>query len=110
MAGRPSLSCVNRIRRPESSCDARFFHRRRRSHRPDRGPRMASLNSNPEGYATLVVMERAAPNYNAWLGKRLRGYLGNRVLEVGAGIGTITREIVDGRELLIALEADEEYA
>jgi SAM-dependent methyltransferase len=71
---------------------------------------MASLNSNPEGYATLVVMEQAAPNYNAWLGKRLRGYLGKRVLEVGAGIGTITREIVHGCELLIALEADEDYA
>ncbi len=71
---------------------------------------MPSSRTNPEGYATLVVMERGAPNYNAWLGRRLRGYLGKRILEVGAGIGTITREIVHGCELLIALEADEVYA
>jgi SAM-dependent methyltransferase len=71
---------------------------------------MASAVSNPEGYATLSVLDRFAPNYNAWLGKRLRAHLGKRVLEVGAGIGTITREILPGRELVIALEAEEAYA
>ena len=34
---------------------------------------------------------------------------GRRVLEVGAGIGTITREIEAGLELLIALEVDRFY-
>jgi SAM-dependent methyltransferase len=71
---------------------------------------MASSNSIPEGYATLSVIERGAPNYNAWLGKRLRVHLGKRVLEVGAGIGTITREILPGCEFVIALEAEELYA
>ena len=71
---------------------------------------MARSDSLPEGYATLVAIERGAPNYNAWLGSRLRAHLGNRVLEVGAGIGTITREILPDRELVIALEAEQAYA
>jgi SAM-dependent methyltransferase len=61
-----------------------------------------------EGYNTLIQMDQA-PRYNAWLGTRLRPHLGRRVLEIGAGIGTITRQIADGRELVIALEADGFY-
>jgi len=64
----------------------------------------------PEGYETLAVIDRGAPNYNAWLGRRLRTHLGRRVLEVGAGIGTMTREILPGREMVIALEAEPAYA
>jgi SAM-dependent methyltransferase len=71
---------------------------------------MAPTSSIPDGYATLAIIDRGAPNYNAWLGKRLRLHLGKRVLEVGAGIGTITREILPGRELVVALEAEEAYA
>jgi SAM-dependent methyltransferase len=74
------------------------------------GFRMAPSSFEPQGYATLTVIEQDAPNYNAWLGKRLRAYLGKRVLEVGAGIGTMTREILPGCELVIALEAEEFYA
>jgi SAM-dependent methyltransferase len=61
-----------------------------------------------EGYNTLVQMDQA-PHYNAWLGRKLRPHLGRRVLEIGAGIGTITREIAPGREKVIALEADAFY-
>jgi SAM-dependent methyltransferase len=61
-----------------------------------------------EGYTTLLRME-GAPNYNAWIGRRLREHLGQRVLEVGAGIGTITRQIEAGRERVIALEVDPFY-
>jgi SAM-dependent methyltransferase len=62
-----------------------------------------------EGYNTLERLE-SAPHYNAWLGSKLRPHLGRRVLEVGAGIGTLTREIAQGRERVIALEADTYYA
>jgi len=62
-----------------------------------------------EGYNTLLQMDQA-PRYNAWLGRKLRHHLGKRVLEIGAGIGTITREIAEGPELVIALEADAFYA
>jgi SAM-dependent methyltransferase len=62
-----------------------------------------------EGYNTLERLE-SAPHYNAWLGSKLRPHLGKRVLEVGAGIGTLTKEISEGRERVIALEADPYYA
>jgi SAM-dependent methyltransferase len=62
----------------------------------------------PEGYTTLARMDEA-PNYNAWIGRRIRPYLGRRVLEVGAGIGTISREIESQCELLLALEVEEFY-
>lgn len=61
-----------------------------------------------EGYSSLERMD-GANNYNAWLGRRFREHLGKRVLEIGAGIGTITRELEAGRELLIALEVDRFY-
>ncbi|SEM59179.1 Glycosyl transferase family 2 [Stigmatella aurantiaca] len=61
-----------------------------------------------EGYTSLERMD-GAHNYNAWLGKRFREHLGRRVLEIGAGIGTITRELEAGLELLIALEVDRFY-
>ncbi len=62
-----------------------------------------------EGYNTLLRMEEGAPRYNAWLGRKLSRHLGQRVLEVGAGIGTITRQIAPGRELVVALEMDRFY-
>jgi SAM-dependent methyltransferase len=62
-----------------------------------------------EGYNTLERLE-GAPHYNAWLGSKVRPHLGRRVLEVGAGIGTITRQIQQGRDKVIALEADPYYA
>lgn len=62
-----------------------------------------------EGYNTLARMEAGAPNYNAWLGARFREHAGQRVLEVGAGIGTITELLAEGREKVVALEVDEFY-
>ncbi len=50
-----------------------------------------------------------AHNYNAWLGRKLRTHLGSRILEVGAGIGTITRQIAAGREKVVALEVEPAY-
>lgn len=73
--------------------------------------RYASMNDADnlhEGYNTLLRMD-GAPRYNQWLGRRLREHLGKRVLEVGAGIGTITRQIEAGRELVLALEVDPFY-
>lgn len=61
-----------------------------------------------EGYSTLERMD-GANNYNTWLGQRFQEHLGRRVLEIGAGIGTITRQLEPGLELLIALEVDRFY-
>lgn len=62
-----------------------------------------------EGYNTLLRMEEGAPRYNAWLARKLSEHLGQRVLEIGAGIGTISRHIAPGRELVVALETDRFY-
>ncbi len=62
-----------------------------------------------EGYTTLQRLEEGAPRYNAWLGHKFSQYLGKRVLEVGAGIGTITQQIANGRELVVALEMEQFY-
>jgi len=62
-----------------------------------------------EGYSTLAHLEAGAPNYNAWLGDTFSRWAGRRVLEIGAGIGTITAHLAPGRELVTALEVDEFY-
>jgi SAM-dependent methyltransferase len=46
-----------------------------------------------------------ADRYNAWLLERARPYLGTRVLEIGAGIGTFTGVLAEGREV-VAVEPD----
>ena len=62
-----------------------------------------------EGYTTLARMESGAPNYNTWLGQRFKQHAGARVLEIGAGIGTITALLAEGREKVVALEVDPFY-
>jgi SAM-dependent methyltransferase len=51
-----------------------------------------------------------AHNYNAWLLERTRPYLGRRVLDVGAGIGTFTAELARLAQSVVALEPDPEEA
>ena len=62
-----------------------------------------------EGYTTLARMESGAPNYNKWLGEHFRAHAGPRVLEIGAGIGTITAMLAEGRQKVVALEVDPFY-
>ena len=52
----------------------------------------------------------SAHNYNAWLLERARPYLGPRVLDVGAGIGTFTAELARTADAVVALEPDPEEA
>jgi SAM-dependent methyltransferase len=58
----------------------------------------------PEQGETLRRMERAS-NYNRWLLARAAPYLGRRVLDVGAGVGTFTDQLANGRKV-VALEPD----
>jgi SAM-dependent methyltransferase len=51
-----------------------------------------------------------ADNYNAWLLDRSRPYLGRRVLDVGAGLGTFTELAAAGRDLVVALEPEAAFA
>ena len=67
------------------------------------------LTASPDGGRVTLERMDGAQNYNAWLGRKFRSHLGKRVLEIGAGIGTITREIEQGRELVVALEIEQYY-
>lgn len=63
---------------------------------------------NPEaGARTLDLLERA-PNYDRWIFNRVRTALGQRVLEVGSGTGTITHFLRD-RELVVGVDVVDEY-
>ena len=46
--------------------------------------------------------------YNSWLWEQIARFAGQRVLEVGAGIGTMTRFFLD-RQLVLATDVDPRY-
>ena len=45
--------------------------------------------------------EDSTPNYLRWIADRIRPHLGGRVLEVGAGTGSITAQFTAGREVVV---------
>jgi glycosyltransferase involved in cell wall biosynthesis len=47
--------------------------------------------------------------FNGWMAETVRPYVGARVLEVGAGIGNLTRQFSRGRERYTATDLDEEH-
>ncbi|MGH7822818.1 MAG: methyltransferase, partial [Candidatus Binatia bacterium] len=59
------------------------------------------------GYRILLRMQKLR-RYNAWMWEQLSRYVGRRVLEVGAGVGNMTRFLV-GRDRVIATDLDEKY-
>lgn len=59
------------------------------------------------GASTLEVME-GAPRYNRWIYDRVRGRIGQRVLEIGCGTGTITSFMVD-RQLVVGIDVVDDY-
>ena len=59
------------------------------------------------GSHILVELERAR-RFNLWLGQTLRPYVGDRVLEIGAGIGNLTSQFIP-RELYIASDINPHY-
>jgi glycosyltransferase involved in cell wall biosynthesis len=59
------------------------------------------------GAHILVELERAR-RFNLWMGHTLRPYLGHRVLEIGAGIGTLTNQFIP-RELYVASDVNRHY-
>jgi SAM-dependent methyltransferase len=63
----------------------------------------------PVGMENSLDAMLEAVNYRAWLLEVSRPHLGESVLEVGAGIGTMTAGVLD-RHRVIALEFDAEFA
>jgi 2-polyprenyl-3-methyl-5-hydroxy-6-metoxy-1,4-benzoquinol methylase len=64
------------------------------------------VNAEADHTANIDVAEDNAPNYLQWIADRCRPHLGQRVLEVGAGTGSITARYAEGREVLAVERAD----
>lgn len=59
------------------------------------------------GSHILVELERTR-RFNLWMGETLRPFIGDRVLEIGAGIGNLTNQFIP-RELYIASDINPNY-
>ena len=59
------------------------------------------------GTRILAEMERAR-RFNLWMGDTLRPFVGDRVLEIGAGIGTLTSQFLP-REQYVASDINPHY-
>jgi glycosyltransferase involved in cell wall biosynthesis len=51
----------------------------------------------------------SAPNFNRWMADTIRPYVGRRVLEIGAGMGNLTRQLLPGRKRYVATDIDREH-
>jgi glycosyltransferase involved in cell wall biosynthesis len=60
-----------------------------------------------DGYYVLQSMRRAK-GLNRWILQQFRGYIGNRVLEAGCGIGNFTELLLD-RQRLVCVDNDPLY-
>lgn len=58
-------------------------------------------------YQTLQRMKKLS-RYNQWIFSKFKPFLGRRVLEVGSGIGNITKFLLD-RDLVIATDVEPKY-
>lgn len=54
----------------------------------------------------LLIMSKAS-NYHNWLVNQFDSYIGKRVMDLGAGIGTYTNMLTD-RQLVVAVEREPE--
>jgi glycosyltransferase involved in cell wall biosynthesis len=50
-----------------------------------------------------------APRFNRWMADTIRPYVEKRVMEIGAGIGNLTRALAPGRKLYVATDIDAEH-
>jgi glycosyltransferase involved in cell wall biosynthesis len=60
-------------------------------------------------YGSRILSElEHARRFNFWMGKTLRPFIGDRVLEIGAGIGTLTNQFIP-REMYLASDINPNY-
>jgi SAM-dependent methyltransferase len=72
---------------------------------PVNNSRDQKLTMAYEGLSNLHLLAKA-DNYNAWLFEGIRPYVGKRVLEIGAGIGTFTA-LLQNKQHITATDTDE---
>jgi glycosyltransferase involved in cell wall biosynthesis len=51
----------------------------------------------------------SAPNFNQWMADTIQPYIGKNVLEIGAGMGNLTRVLLAGRKRYVATDIDGEH-
>lgn len=51
----------------------------------------------------------AAPRFNRWMADTIRPFVGDAVLEIGAGIGNLTRALIPRRRWYVASDIDPEH-
>jgi len=66
------------------------------------------LYATPYGRGVLNNLT-GTPQYLSWLALKVRPYVGDEVLEIGAGIGNITARLMARRMLYVAAETDPLY-
>lgn len=66
---------------------------------------MAKIDFEYSATNELELMFQAV-NYHNWIWQRIKSFCGNRVLEVGAGLGMFTEKLKNDRELVISSELD----
>jgi glycosyltransferase involved in cell wall biosynthesis len=58
--------------------------------------------------SNILTSLQNARRFNKWMGDMLRPYIGDRVLEIGAGIGTLTSQFIP-RDLYVASDINPHY-
>jgi SAM-dependent methyltransferase len=59
--------------------------------------------------ATTLHALSAAPRFNRWMADTVRPHVGQKVLEIGCGIGNLTRALVRGRQRYAAVDINTEH-
>jgi len=60
-------------------------------------------------YGSRILVElEAARKFNLWMGETLRPFIGDRILEIGAGIGNLTNQFIP-RELYVVSDINPHY-
>jgi len=62
-----------------------------------------------ESGAEILDAFAVAPRFNAWMAGVIQPFLGERVLEIGAGMGNLTRHLARRRKRYIATDIDQEH-
>ncbi|HTA46197.1 MAG TPA: bifunctional glycosyltransferase/class I SAM-dependent methyltransferase [Bryobacteraceae bacterium] len=70
--------------------------------------RFTSRLYNDAGHSVLDALSYA-PRFNRWMADAITPYVGRTVLEIGAGVGNITRHLCPHRKVYVATEVNTEY-
>jgi SAM-dependent methyltransferase len=62
-------------------------------------------DSGPETLHALA----GAPRFNGWMADTIRPYLGDKILEIGAGIGNLSHKLIPRRKRYMATDLDQEH-